>query len=182
MLNAKIGRCARRAHGCASLWLALAIGLISKATQAAADALSGTPRRSRLVCGTLTSAVWTAMALAAGSAQAVTYTVTDLGSLTGANGTSYASGINDSGQVVGSSFLAELPVTQHAFLYSGEVMTDLGTLTHGGNAGFTSYAQDINNSGQVVGGSSFDGITYEAFLYSGGVMTDLGILGGRKRL
>ena len=53
------------------------------------------------------------------------YTITDLGTLGG--NYSNASGINNSGQVVGQSKLAD-NATKHAFLYSGGVMIDLNTL------------------------------------------------------
>ena len=80
---------------------------------------------------------------------AVSYSVTDLGTVGGPNaeeGTnSYAYGINASGQVVGTSFISANNVT-HAFLYSGGTMQDLGTL-----GGRQSYAYGINASGQVVG-------------------------------
>ena len=52
-------------------------------------------------------------------------TMTDLGTLGGTN--SYAFGINDSGQVVGDSYITG-NAASHAFLYSGSTMTDLGTL------------------------------------------------------
>src|SRR5262245_6445438 len=70
------------------------------------------------------------------------YTITDLGSLGG--GYSDAVALNESGQVIGTSGLAN--GTYHAFLWQNGVMSDLGTL--GGNG---SYASDINNAGQVVG-------------------------------
>ena len=105
----------------------------------------------------------------------------DLGNLGGSNG-SYAFGINNSGQIVGMSYLAD-NVTQHPFLYSGGVMSDLGTL--GGHCqqsnGFSlsCQASGINTSGQIVGWSNLaDNATTHAFLYSGGVMRDLGSLGG----
>ncbi|HLJ97577.1 MAG TPA: hypothetical protein VKU02_30735, partial [Gemmataceae bacterium] len=56
----------------------------------------------------------------------------------------------------------------HAFLYSGGVMNDLGTL-----GGWGSYAYGINNQGQVVGTAQTAAGSWHAFLYSGGVMTDL---------
>src|SRR5262249_53573124 len=62
----------------------------------------------------------------------------------------------------------------HAFLYSSDTMTDLGTL--GGNS---SIGNGINDSGQVVGQSVLPGGTaVHAFLWSAGTMTDLGTLGG----
>lgn len=85
------------------------------------------------------------------------YVVTNLGTLPGTT-SSAAYGINDLGQVVGSS-------DNRAFLYSGEVMTDLGV---GG-------APDINNSSQViVNVTTLAPPNNGAFLYSGGVMTRLG--------
>src|SRR5512135_2618138 len=96
--------------------------------------------------------------------------MTDLGTLGGAVG-SWASGINDCGQVIGQSYTAAGEL--HAFLYSAGAMTDLGTL--GGTA---SYATAINNRGQIIGHSpTITGATH-AFLYSAGAMTDLGTLGG----
>lgn len=96
--------------------------------------------------------------------------MTDIGTLGG--NFSYATSINNLGQVVGTTYIAEGPDSQRAFLYSNGVMTNLGTL---GSSG--SEANGINDLGQVVG------LTYKpddlgvqkarAFLYSGGVMTDL---------
>ena len=95
----------------------------------------------------------------------------DLGSLVGPYGNSYAKGINASGQVVGVS---ETSTYDHAFLYSGGSMGDLGTLG-GGN----SVASGINDAGQVAGWSKIsDSGPYHAFLYSGAIMHDLDTLGG----
>jgi probable HAF family extracellular repeat protein len=92
-----------------------------------------------------------------------------LGTLGGSE--SYAYGINDAGQVVGRSTLANN--YSHAFLYSDGSMRDLGTL-----GGVTSGAYEINGSGQVVGYSAIATGAWHAFLYSGGAMKDLGTLGG----
>ncbi len=100
-----------------------------------------------------------------------TYSIIDLGTLGGSS--SEAAAINNSGQVVGTSYTGYLDY-QHAFLYSNGIMTDLGTL-----GGLISYASAINNSGQVVGKSSITGyFPRHAFIYSNGAMTDLGTFGG----
>ena len=87
-----------------------------------------------------------------------------------------ANGINNSGQVVGSSYLSD-NATYHAFLYSEGTMTDLGTLIGPTN---NSVANAINDNGQVVGESDAfyateNGITSYAFLYSGGTMSELSL-------
>jgi len=96
------------------------------------------------------------------------FTLTDLGTLPGTGGSS-ASGINDSGQVVGYSTGA---TAQYVFLYSGGTMHALDTVP-----GRDSRVNAINNSGQVVG-SFGTGNTFHAFLYSGTTLRDLGVLGG----
>jgi len=104
-------------------------------------------------------------------------TATDLGSLQGGN--TVASGINNQGQVVGTSYIPNPgggPQAGHAFVYNNGQMTDLGTLP----GGTSSYATGVNNLGQIVGGSTASaGPGYapsHAFLYSNGQMTDLGTL------
>lgn len=93
------------------------------------------------------------------------YAVTVLGSPDSA-----AYGINRGGDVVGSVDTAS---GLHAFVYTGGVMNDIGTL--GGNF---AIAQAINDSGAVVG-SAYDSAGQEhGFLYSGGAMHDIGTLGG----
>lgn len=90
--------------------------------------------------------------------------MTDLGTLGVAPVSSDASGINASGQVVGTS-------GGYAFLYSNGTMTDLGTL---GGSWCEPYA--INDSGQVVG--RYMRADPHAFLYSNGTTTDLGAMLG----
>jgi probable HAF family extracellular repeat protein len=99
-----------------------------------------------------------------------TYTVLDLGALPRGS-YSTATGINASGQVVGSSDIGTRD--SHAFLFSNGTMQDLGTL--GGKA---SRGIAINAAGQVLGWSYInDTITVHPFLFSGGRMQDLGIAG-----
>lgn len=98
-------------------------------------------------------AAWTA------SADAQTYTITDLGPIC------QAAGINGSGAVTGIA-------RQHAFVYAEDVMTDLGTL-----GGEYSEGQAINTGGEVVGYATRADGSYRAFLSIGGRMTDLGTLG-----
>jgi probable HAF family extracellular repeat protein len=83
-----------------------------------------------------------------------------------------ATGINNRGQIVGSSDFGGSFPDGHAFLYTAGQLTDLGTL----GAATGSQAASINNAGQVVGitfgpGSGEPGV---AFLYAEGKMTNLG--------
>jgi len=91
------------------------------------------------------------------NADAAMYTITDLGSL-GAplSTTTYVTApaaINDLGQVVGDSFTAS--GADHAFLYLGGQMLDLGTLP--GDQNVSSRATAINNSGQKIKGRKSKG-------------------------
>ena len=90
--------------------------------------------------------------------------MTDLGSL---NGTpdSYASALNNRGDVVGNSDVAPQSITQHAFLYSRGLMTDVGALI----ADSDSNGSAINDRGEVT--VNFGN---QAFLYSKGTIVDLG--------
>ena len=115
--------------------------------------------------------------IAAGAARAGSagsnYTVTELGTLGGAESAAY--GLNDSNQVVGWSNAAN--GQKHAFRWSQGAMVDLGTL--GGEA---SVAWAINNTGVIVGESLPTGQTgttnYRAFIYQNRQMTPLATLGG----
>lgn len=99
------------------------------------------------------------------------YSIVDLGTLGGSY--SYGRGINNAGQVTGSSYTPGNSIL-HAFLYSNGIMSDLGTL-----GGSWSFGVGLNDAGQLTGYSNISGNTAShAFLYSNGVMTDLGTLGG----
>lgn len=102
--------------------------------------------------------------------------MTDLGTLGGVSSTGL--GINDKGQVVGRSDVANSN-SRHAFMTgpNGSGMIDLGTL-----GGFESEAYDINNRGQVVGVVSLwtqsgDAVIHAFFTGPNGLgMTDLNTL------
>ena len=106
----------------------------------------------------------TVFAVATAGVHAQTYTAVDLGTL--GSGNTYASSINNRGDIVGTS-------AGHAFLYENGSMTDLGTL-----GGAQSDASCINNYGLVVGQSTTISGATHAFSFQTGVMTDLGTLGG----
>jgi probable HAF family extracellular repeat protein len=95
------------------------------------------------------------------------------------NGLSNGSGINDVGQVTGSSNIAGPHTPFHAFRRDEGGMRDLGTLGGTGSGG-----SGINNAGQVTGSSQISGdAAWHAFLYTGtpgagGVMHGLDTLGG----
>jgi probable HAF family extracellular repeat protein len=97
-------------------------------------------------------------------------TMTDLGGLAtdsqGNSRGSEATAINDSGQIVGYAQVTTAggDGTEHAFIYSNGVMTDLG-------AGDGSTALGINNAGQVIGvwASGY-------YVESNGVFTNLSAL------
>jgi probable HAF family extracellular repeat protein len=100
---------------------------------------------------------------ACSSAHGGDYSVVDLGTLGGAS--SQATGINDSGQVVGWAYTSG--GIQHAFLYSAGTMQDLGS------GSWYSGASGINNAGQVVGYAqdpSTQSGYYRPFLYSSGTV------------
>jgi probable HAF family extracellular repeat protein len=105
----------------------------------------------------------------------------NLGVLPGGNpnafALSYARGINNLGQVVGSSTVGLVdPFNEslyHGFLYASGAMTDLGTLP----GGTMSDAADINDLGQIVGSAdtldASGNLVTHAYLFEDGVMTDL---------
>jgi len=76
---------------------------------------------------------------------------------------SNAWGINDRGEVVGSSWLAESSLPSHAFLYDGVKMVALEELIDPALGWALNEARDINNLGQIVGWGTIGGQTH-AFL------------------
>lgn len=111
-----------------------------------------------------------AMCLVAGSAWALSYSITDLGTLPDGS-YSAAYGINASGEVVGQSGAGDGEF--HAFSYVGGSLTDLGTL-----GGEYSLAAGVNRSGYAAGYSTLANGTYRAVLFANDARTDLGTLGG----
>lgn len=97
--------------------------------------------------------------------------MTDLGSLNGMGSNSVASGVNNSGLIVGAEAGATFNSQGRAFSEIGGVVTDLGTL-----GGPFSAANAVNNSGMIIGVSAVSQYVDDAFSYYGGVMTDLGAL------
>lgn len=98
--------------------------------------------------------------------------IKDLGTL---GGKSYATGINEKGQVIGVSYMGDYS-THHGFIWENGKITDLGTL-----GGSNSYAYGINEKVQVVGYSEVsDRGESHGFIWENGKITDLGSLGGES--
>jgi probable HAF family extracellular repeat protein len=130
--------------------------------------------RTSMVVPIIVATLFLAQGSLPAQAQTASYSVTDLGTLGGA--TSRACGINDRGQIVGRSALANGKV--HAFLWQAGAMTDLGTLP---DLLFSS-ARAINNRGQVVGDSTLTGgPPFHAALWENGGVIALGALPGGTR-
>jgi probable HAF family extracellular repeat protein len=136
------------------------------------------PRMIAAVAATVAGCLALLMAFVVGlvgasptSAASTTYTIKDLGTLSGGSSTNPL-GINASGQVVGQTNSSA--GNPRAFLYSDDQMQDLGTLPNATCSDSSAYG--INDSGQVVGEACYDFGYRHAFLYSGGQMQDLGTL------
>jgi len=143
-------------------------------------ALPGLPERPRAIARDLNDlgdVVGTANAGGTDLGHAVLWiggSITDLGTLaTGSFSDGW--GINNFGQVVGSSYTngGSGLTGVHAFLYTqAEGMVDL---TPDSDTGF---AGDINDAGQVAGYKSASLGNYHAFRWQGGSFVDLGVLPG----
>jgi probable HAF family extracellular repeat protein len=101
---------------------------------------------------------------------AQTYTITDLGLLSGGT-ESGARAINASGEVTG--FANSGGQFANVISYSNGVITNLGTL-----GGTTGIGNAINASGNVAGYSTNAAGTYRAFVSSDDALIDIGDLGG----
>jgi len=126
---------------------------------------------------TLGSATTHTVTIRNDDAPAISYRLTDLGTLGGRSSSGTA--INASGHVTGHSETT-VPNNLHAFLWDGTTMVDLGTL-----GGRRSDGEFINASGQVTGASDtrfgdFSETRPHAFLWDGTTMVDLGTLGGSE--
>lgn len=98
----------------------------------------------------------------------------DLGAAT-ATGSSYATGINEWGMVVGASHV-DTDNPPHAVIWRKGVLTDLGT---GYGKGSQSSAAALNDRGQVVGLHATSATAPKrAVLWADGRIRDLGTLGG----
>jgi probable HAF family extracellular repeat protein len=100
----------------------------------------------------------------------------DIGAL--GSGSSYATGMNDTGTVVGGSSDEPFGV-EHPFIYVDGVMIEINPFNGPNNEG---VAEAINNRGQAVGGAlSADGTAFRGFVYADERARDLGVLpGGRN--
>jgi probable HAF family extracellular repeat protein len=85
---------------------------------------------------------------------------TDLGSLTPTRMYNDAIGINNQGQIVGTSATSGFPFAsddERAFIYSNGVMQDLNSLIPAGSGWLLNAAVDINSAGQIVGNGKLNG-------------------------
>lgn len=106
------------------------------------------------------------------TAHALNWNITDLGSLNG--GETHVTAINNSGDVVGWSRIA--PGQQHAFLYRGGQMIDIGPQDT-----FYSTAEAINNAG-LVAGSKYQNAMESTFIYGPNGISSPGSFGWRTAL
>ncbi len=115
------------------------------------------------------------LAMGSGTALAASgWTITDLGVLT-TGGMSYATGINNSGQVVGWSAGNDTTTGTTAFIWQNGTMSSLGTM-----GGTSSVATAINSTGQVVGYSMDASGSYQAFTTNGSTWQTLSSTYGKN--
>jgi len=130
------------------------------------------PTLGRYVISSILSFAWlyatAASAQTTASSAAPAFSVAEISSLGGDPALMLATGINDEGQVTGSSFIAGDTII-HAFLYTAGVTQDLGTL-----GGSESDGAGINNAGEITGVADAANGTANAFLYRDGGMHNLG--------
>ncbi|MCJ7543301.1 MAG: PEP-CTERM sorting domain-containing protein [Phycisphaerae bacterium] len=91
----------------------------------------------------------------------------------------FASAINNTGQIVGSTMRTG-PAVFRGFLFSGGSVTDLGTL-----GGESATGTDVNNAGQAVGYSDSaagSDLLNHPFLWQDGTIADLGVPPGGSSL
>jgi len=81
-----------------------------------------------------------------------------------------ANGINNSGQIVGTTYGSNDHPVYNAYIYDNGVVTDLGP----------GLAKDINDAGQVIGVNNSP-FSRDGYLYENGVKTNLGALPGHQR-
>lgn len=99
--------------------------------------------------------------------------MSDIADAVGVGDFSSAGRIGDAGQMLIGQAEGINIGNNKAFVYSNNVLTDLGSLG-GGNTN----AEAINSAGQIVGGSTLASGKAHAFLYVNSAMTDLGAFAG----
>lgn len=106
------------------------------------------------------------------TAQAASYTVTDIGTLAGAESRAFA--INNSGRVVGESDISSSPEPENPFSWISGSLTDIGTFGGGGGA-----AYGVNDVGYAVGSADNVASQTHSFIWSDIFgKRDIGTLGG----
>lgn len=111
------------------------------------------------------------MLTAFGLASAQTWQIQALDSF-GYNGGAIASGINDSGQVVGYAY--DDNGNSHPLIWSNGTTQELASIS----SNQSGEAYKINSSGQVVGYSKLQDGSWRATIWNGGTPTNIGTVGG----